>query len=72
MEAFRVGQMWDVENSGRIKAVYDDRIRLEKVMIDGHMCEVTSNVALIPTTYTLNYTKDYAELLELRDTEEEF
>lgn len=72
LEAFRVGQMWDIENSGRLKAIYDDRIRLEKIMIDGHLCEVTSNVALVPTTYTLNYTKDYAALLELRDIEDEF
>lgn len=67
LTAFKVGQLWDCEVSGRLQAVYDDRIRLDRLTIDGHACEVTSNVALIPTTYTLKYTKEYAELLEMRD-----
>lgn len=67
LKAFTIGAIWDVSDSGRLQAVYDDRIRLETMIIDGHVCEVTSNVALLPTTYKLSYSKDYAAFLEMHD-----
>lgn len=60
------GAMFDEINSGRIRAIYNDDIRWDDVVIDGHPCELTSNIALVPTTYTLTHSKDYADLLAMR------
>ena len=78
LKAFRVGEwtddgdyihgaLFDEMNSGRMTAKYDDTIRLEKRTYNGHEIELTSNVALIPTTYELGLSKEYAATLEMRD-----
>ena len=55
-------------DSGRLEAKYDDVVRYERLTYDGHEIEVTSNVALVPTTYTLGITKEYSDLIEMRET----
>lgn len=65
--------MFDEDNSGRLEAKYDDAVRYEVTTYtdaDGvtHPVELTSNVALVPTTYTLGITEEYSRLIEMRDT----
>lgn len=64
LDEFQEGLIFDPTFSGRLTAKYDDRVRLEKKMIDGHLCEVTSNVALLPTSYSLGLGADFAEAVE--------
>lgn len=61
------GTLFDEFNSGRLKATYNDDIVYKEVTINGHLCELTSNVALLPTRYELGITEEYAALLEMRD-----
>ena len=67
LEAFKVGAIWDENRSGRLKASYNDEVQLVEMEHNGHKIELTSNVALLPTTYKLGYSKDYAELMDRRD-----
>lgn len=67
LEAFKIGAIWDEHRSGRLKAKYNDEVQLLEMEHDGHKIELTSNVALLPTTYKLGYSKDYAELMDKRD-----
>lgn len=64
---FKRGILFNELNSGRMTAKYDDAVRLEKRRHRGHDIELTSNVALLPTTYDLKLTKEYSALLEMRD-----
>lgn len=61
LEQFSDGLIFDPTYAGRLTAKYDDEIRLEKQTFDGHVCEVTSNVALIPTSYTLGLENNFAK-----------
>ena len=54
-------------DSGRLEAKYDDVVRYERTTYKGHPIEITSNVALVPTTYTLGITKEYSDLIEMKD-----
>lgn len=67
LEAFKVGAFWDETRSGRLKAKYNDTVQLVSIEHNGHSIELTSNVALVPTTYKLGYTDDYAELVKRKD-----
>ena len=65
--------IFDEQNSGRLEAKYDDDVRYEQTTYIGadgkaHAIELTSNVALVPTTYTLGITEEYARLIEMRET----
>ena len=51
----------------RLKAIYNDTVQHKIINVDGHRCELTSNVALLPTTYELGITREYADILEMRD-----
>lgn len=62
------GVVFDEFNSGRLKAVYNDTVQHKNIKYKGHDCELTSNVALLPTTYELGITAEYSEILEMRDT----
>lgn len=64
---YKRGILFDELNSGRMTAKYDDAVRLERRTYKGHEIELTSNVALIPTTYDLKLTKEYSAILEMRD-----
>jgi len=72
LEAFKVGAFWDQTRSGRLTAHYNDTVQLIETEHNGHPIELTSNVALLPTTYKLGYSDDYAELLDKRDHQREF
>ena len=61
------GVVFDELNSGRLKAIYNDTVQHKIINVDGHRCELTSNVALLPTTYELGITREYADILEMRD-----
>lgn len=63
LETFSTGLVFNPSYSGRLTAKYDDIVRLEKVSINGHICEITSNVSLIPTSYTLGLEKNYEQLV---------
>ena len=43
---------------------YNDFPPMKEIIINGKSCEVTSNVALIPTTYQIGQTEDYKKILE--------
>ena len=62
LENFKVGMTWD--KAGGTMAVYNDNDNF--VYTDpetGKSLAITKNVAIIPTTYTMTYAKDYALLL---------
>ena len=62
LENFKVGMTWD--KAGGTMAVYNDNDNF--VYTDpetDHSLTITKNVAIIPTTYTMTYAKDYALLL---------
>lgn len=61
MRAFREGFVF--EDSGKLEAVYNDRPH-GRVTVDGCEVDITSNVSLRPTTYTLGFSKDYAALIK--------
>ncbi len=64
LKAFDIDKVFEEEESGRLTAHYNDAIRWERVEINGHVIELTSNVALLPTTYKLGITADYKSLIE--------
>ena len=67
-DGYTVGLEFGEYNSGRLEAKYDDLVRYERTTYKGHAIEITSNVALVPTTYTLGITKEYADLIEMKET----
>ena len=63
--AFHEGFTFD--KAGGLEAVYNDNPEQRDIVRDGHQLEVTSNVVIRPSTYTLGLTADYKRLLtELR------
>lgn len=60
--------IFDTSNSGRLEAKYNDNVQYIETEYKGHKIELTSNVALVPTTYTLGITEEYARLIEMRET----
>lgn len=54
-------------NAGKLESVYNDEPEINEIVVEGHKVEITKNVALRPTTYTLGITEEYAELLEDRE-----
>ena len=59
--AFHEGFTFD--KAGGLEAVYNDNPEQRDIVRDGHQLEVTSNVVLRPSTYTLGLTADYKRLL---------
>ena len=51
--------------SGCVEAVYNDKPDMRFYAVDGHMLEITSNVVLRPSTYTLGITNEYEYLLSI-------
>ena len=62
IEAFKRGFVF--QNTGKLEAVYNDE-NLGFVTVKGHRLNVTRNIVLRETTYTLGETDDYMELIEL-------
>lgn len=63
LEAFHPDKIFTQAEAGRLTAHYNDDIQLIETEHGGHKIELTSNVALIPTMYTLDITSAYADLL---------
>lgn len=61
LEAFNVGFVF--KDSGKLESVYNDKTMT--AVIDGRQLKITRNVVLRPTTYALDITADYGEILTL-------
>lgn len=61
LEAFKPGLIF--RDAGGTEAIYNDTANIT-LHIDGHELYIGPNVCLKPSTYTLKYGKDYAELLD--------
>lgn len=61
IEAFKPGMVF--KKAGGLEAVYNDNDNII-TKIGEHTLHIRSNVALIPSTYTLKLDKDYKRLLE--------
>ena len=68
IEAFKPSFIFNT--SGGVEAVYNDRPDIRFYAVDGHMLEITSNVVLRPSTYTLGITNEYEYLLSISHLEE--
>ena len=62
LDAFKEGFVW--YDAGGIESVYNDDPDIKEVIIDGHKLQISSNVLLRPSTYTLGITGEYARILE--------
>lgn len=62
LEAFKPGFVF--QETGKLESVYNDG-RLGRVLVDGRVLDITRNVVLRETTYKLDVTEDYAELLDM-------
>ena len=50
--------------AGGTESVYSDDPEIKKVVIDGHELEITSNVSILPSTYTLGITGEYERIIK--------
>ena len=55
--------------AGGLEAVYNDQPEITTYNIDGHDINITSNVVLRPSTYTLGITSEYERLLYISQLE---
>lgn len=62
LDAFKEGFIW--YDAGGLKSIYNDDPDIKEVDIDGHKLQISSNVFLRPSTYTLGITGEYARILE--------
>ena len=62
LDAFKEGFIW--YEAGGLESIYNDDPEIKEVDIDGHKLQITSNVFLRPSTYTLGITGEYARILE--------
>ena len=51
-------------DAGGTQAVYNDSPEVSEVVIDGHVLPITSNVAILPSEYTLGITGEYERILK--------
>lgn len=50
--------------AGGTESVYSDDPEIKKFMIDGHELQITSNVSILPSTYTLGITGEYERIIK--------
>ena len=62
LDAFKEGFIW--YDAGGLESIYNDDPDIKEVNIDGHKLQISSNVFLRPSTYTLGITGEYARILE--------
>ena len=60
IDNFKPGMIWS--KAGGTRAVYNDKAD-DYVNIDGHELHISKNVAIVPTTYEMEYPDDYEKLL---------
>ena len=61
IEAFKVG--FRFAEAGGLEAVYNDKPEITEYTVDGRTINITSNVVLRESTYTLGLAADYERLL---------
>ena len=62
LEAFTEGFVF--RDAGGTQAVYNDDPDIKEYTIDGHNIPITSNVAILPSEYTLGITGDYKKIIK--------
>lgn len=67
LEAFKPAFIFT--DAGGLEAVYNDDPEIKTYNIDGHDIDITSNVVLRPSTYTLGITSEYERLLYISQLE---
>lgn len=60
IENFKPGMIWS--KAGGTRAVYNDKVD-EHITIEEHDLHITKNVAIVPTTYEMEYPDDYEKML---------
>ena len=61
IERFKEGFVF--RDAGGLAALYNDFPEIDHCLIQGHTQKITSNVALLPSTYTLGMAPDYKKLI---------
>lgn len=62
LDRFRVGMVWT--EAGGTMSIYNDNDDFDYTDPEtGRTIRITKNVSIVPTTYRMTYSKDYAELL---------
>ena len=51
-------------DAGGTESVYNDDPEIKEMVIDGHLLPITSNVAILPSTYRLGITGEYRRILK--------
>ena len=62
LQAFDEGTVF--REAGGTEAVYNDSPQMDQVEIDGHILPITSNIAILPSEYTLGITGEYERILK--------
>ena len=62
LEAFKEGFVF--KDAGGTMAVYNDNPEIKELEIDGHILPITSNVAILPSEYTLGITGEYERIIK--------
>ncbi len=62
LSAFEEGFVF--KDAGGTEAVYNDDPQISEIEIDGHILEITSNVAILPSEYTLGITGEYERIIK--------
>lgn len=62
LSAFAEGFVF--RDAGGTMAVYNDSPQISEVEIDGHVLPITSNIAILPSEYTLGITGEYERILK--------
>lgn len=51
-------------DAGGTQAVYNDSPAISEVEIDGHILQITANIAILPSEYTLGITGEYERIIK--------
>lgn len=62
IEAFKEGFIF--AHAGGTESVYNDEPLVDKLVVDGHELDITSNVLIRSSTYTLGITGEYKRILD--------
>ena len=62
LAAFREGFIF--RDAGGTQSVYNDDPEVQEMQIDGHNLRITSNVAILPSTYRLGITGEYERIIK--------
>ena len=61
IENFKEGFIF--RRAGGTESIYNDVPEPAEIMIQGHKLKITSNIAIMDSTYTLSLTEEYRRLL---------